>query len=308
VLPRRLRQSLLGYRGGGFRSRVVFGRVLTPDPSRPLRVALTLNAHRAGGPVAGICATTVLRDGAGGGCSPYPGVFASSPIAAGEFAASGTQQFIDVGGMASDAVARLRVLLENRQWVDVPLADNTFAVELPLAHLPARLVAYDRDGRVIGVGEPIDSFGGTGPTQAPGKATQLLAVHGPNGSHEELLVGPATGGGECMYVKHWFSKRQAGTMEGCFARAWRGSPVQLSTDSYPPIFISGRVRGDVARVRVVFANGGTMLVTPTRGFVLAVVPAAHRSAAGRPVTFVAESKRGGALGTETLPPPPKRSW
>src|SRR5438270_2150312 len=78
---------------------------------------------------------TADRGGAGGGCSPYPKLFANSPIAMGEFD-GGTDQ---VSGIASDAVARLGVLLANGQWLNVPLAETTYAVELPLAHLPARL-------------------------------------------------------------------------------------------------------------------------------------------------------------------------
>ena len=306
VLPARIRHDLLGFRGGGQHNRIVFGRVLTPDPARPLRIIVTMNAHRHGGPVAGICIMTADRGGAGGGCSPYPQVFAKSPLSAGEFY-GGANQVIDVSGIASDAVVRLRVILANRQWVDVPLADNSYAVELPIAHLPARLVAYDNANRVVGVSDAIDNVTSSGPTQAPGKAKQLRAVRGPNGAHEELFVGPATNGGSCFYIKHYLSKTEQGTEEGCFAGTWHGSPLQLGTEPLPPIFIDGRVRPDVAAVRVIYADGTSSVIHPFDGYVLETIDAHHRTTATRPVRFIALSSTGAVLGTEKLPPPlPRR--
>jgi hypothetical protein len=199
---------------------------------------------------------------------------------------------------------RLRALLANGQWLNVPLKDNAYAVELPLAHLPARLVGYDQHGRGVGSSDKIDGFGNSGPTQAPGKAKQLLAVKGPHGAHSELLVGPATGGGQCMYVKHYFSKHVAGAMEGCHAARWHGSPLQLETSSTPAIFIDGRVRADVTNVRVVFVDGTSQTIHPTQGYVLATVEAAHQTIANRPTRFVALGKAGTVLGVEKLPPPP----
>jgi hypothetical protein len=306
VLPTRLRHELLGFRGGGGHDRIVFGRVLTPDPARPLRVIVTMNAHRHGGRIAGICTTTAFRGGgAGGGCAPYPDVFAKSPVTAGEFY-GGSQQVVEVSGIVSDAVSRLRVLLANRQWVDVPLRDNTYAVELPIAHLPARVVAYDSLNRVVGTTGVIDNGGASGPTQAPGKAKELLAVRGPHGAHAELFVGPATNGGSCLYIKHYFSKTEQGAMEGCSGRAWRGSPLRLSTEPFPPIFVEGQVRHDVAAVRVEYADHTASTIRPVRGYVLETVDREHRTTATRPLRFVALSASGAVLGVEKLPPAPRR--
>jgi hypothetical protein len=305
ALPGKVRVELLGFRGGGSHSRILFGRVLTPDPTRPLRIVVTLNASRHGGRAAGVCTATVTRGGAGGGCSPYPQLFAKTPVSFTSFG-GGSQQFIDVSGIVSDSVAHLKALLENRQTIDVPLSNNAFAVQLPLAHLPARLVAYDNGGRVVGLSERVEGFGSQGPAQAPGKAKQLLAVRGPNGAHEELLVGPGTHGSECVYVKHYFSKFAAGVMEGCHSTTWQGPPVQLETSSFPVIFIDGRVRNDVARVRIVFADGSTTTIAPTRGYVLAVLDRAHQTFARRPVRFVGLGDSGAVLGTQKLPRPPKQ--
>lgn len=304
TLPAKTRVQLLGFRGGGSRSKILFGRVLTPDPTRPMRIVVTLNANRAGGRAAGVCTSIVTRDGAGGGCSPYPQLFAKTPLSFGSFG-GGSQQFIDVSGLASDSVAHLTALLANHQTVQVPLSNNAFAVQLPLAHLPARLVAYNQAGRVIGASDRVEGFGSQGPTQAPGKAKQLLAVHGPNGAHEELLVGPGTQGSECVYVRHYFSKRSAGVMEGCHSTTWQGPPVQLETSSFPVIFIDGRVRNDVARVRIVFADGSTTTIAPTRGYILAALDHTHQSFARRPIRFIGLSSTGTALSTQKLPSPPE---
>jgi hypothetical protein len=131
--------------------------------------------------------------------------------------------------------------------------------------------------------------------QAPGKAVQLLAVRGPGRSHAELLVGRA-GGGECMYVKSYVSKRQAGTQEGCFARRWHGVPLQIGTNFD---FISGRVRSDVAFVRVDYVDGTSARLRPVRGYVLGV---SH----GRPVRFTGYAASGRRVGVERIPPPPRR--
>lgn len=301
VLPTRIRAGLLGYRGGGPRSRVIFGRVLTPDPSQPLRVVVTLNASRHGGPPRGICTALVTKGGGGGGCAPYPQTFATTPF---NFTMSGggAAQFNEVDGIASDAVARITVLLANGQSLPVALRDNVFAGAVPVAHLPARLVAYDAQGRVIGASDPIGGFGG-GPNMARGKATQLLAVKGEGGAHAELYVGPATGGGECIYVKTYFNKHASGVMVGCRPGAWQGNPVQIATESE---FVSGRVRRDVTTIRLEYAGGAPTTIHPTRGYVLAAIPPQHLERSSRLVRIVGLNSAGKRVGVQVLPAPPER--
>jgi hypothetical protein len=291
VLPGRVRAGLLGYRGGGARSRIVFGRLLTPDPSRPVRIALTLNAHRHGGPAAGICIETVTKGGAGGGCAPYPQAFASTPLDLTTIG-GGSSQFVEVTGVASDAVARLTALLDNGQTLPIPLHDNVFDGQVPVAHLPARLVAYDSAGRVVGTSDTVGSFS-SGPAPARGRAKQLLAARSANGAHAELLVGPATGGGECSYLRSYVGKRATGATIFCLGASWSGPPLRLGILAG---FLEGRVRGDVERVRVDFAGGGRTTVRPTRGFVLAVMPPGAKA-----IRFVGIGADGRTVATEPLP-------
>ena len=74
--------------------------------------------------------------------------------------ASGSNAFLTVSGVASDDVARIDALLADGQRAEVPLVDNVFLIDLPLANLPARLVAYDEEDRVIWVDRPLSDFGG----------------------------------------------------------------------------------------------------------------------------------------------------
>jgi hypothetical protein len=55
-----------------------------------------------------------------------------------------------LAGMASDDVARLELFLPHGRHRRVPLVDNAFIVELTGSEYPSGLVAYDRNGLVIG--------------------------------------------------------------------------------------------------------------------------------------------------------------
>lgn len=306
VLPARIRRALLGYRAGvPGRTRVVFGRVLTPDPNVPFRVALTLNAHHAGGPAAGICIVIATVSGGGGGCSPYPGIFDNAPVTVGSFG-NGPDEYVTADGVASDDVARLQAVLMTGQRLPVPLSDNAFIVNLPRAKLPARIVAYDRNGKVVGVSEAIQDFqagGGRAPAPALGRARQLLAVHGPGGTHSELLVGRSTTGGECMYVRHYVSAHVAGVMEGCSSRTWSGSALQLETESTPPRFVFGRVRSNVASIRLRYADGTATTIRPTQGFVLHAMTAAQLSSRHQLVGADALGRNGESIAHESFTAP-----
>jgi hypothetical protein len=297
-LPLRIRSELLGYRLG----RVIFGRVLAPDPSLRARFVITLNASWRGGQPRGVCLMFVGASGDGGGCAPYPQLFAKTPLNVGQYDASGSDQFTTVSGIVSDDVARLRAKLANGQWVDVPLAENTFIAELPMGRLPARIVAFDSKGRTIGASQPIGALfaGQTGPSPLRGRRPkQILAIRGAHGMHAELLVGPATNGGTCFYVNHYISKHAAGGEAGCSPAAWRGSPLALEWAVY---FISGRVRPDVTDVVVRFTDGTKQTLHVSHpGYMLALVPPTKRL-----LTMTALNGSGKVLGVDRLPQPKKR--
>jgi hypothetical protein len=301
VLPKRTHLGLLGYR----LSKIVFGRLVTPDPAVPLRMVLTLNGHHAGGPAAGLCTALVGPSGGGSGCAPYPDLFETSPVSVGMMG-GGAGEFVLVDGVASDDVDHLRALLSDGQLSPVPLVDNAFLVSLSRSNLPARIVAYDGNDKVIGVSYPLDDFFGGRSGPARGRAVELLHATGPNGAHSELLVGKAMGGGECVYVRHFISKRAAGMGVSCQGRTWRGPPLQLSTGSTPPLFVSGRVRSDVVTVRLHYADGSTSTLRPTRGYVLQAMSAAHLKSGRELIAADGLARDGHIVGHQSFLPPTRR--
>ena len=59
------------------------------------------------------------------------------------------------------------------------------------------------------------------------------------------------------------------------------------------MFVYGRVRGEVARITLRYADGDEQHVEPGRyGYVLFVVPPEHRSASRRLVEFAARDAQG----------------
>jgi hypothetical protein len=275
---------------------VLFGRVLTPDADRPARLVATLNANKPGGRPEGLCTWVVTRRGGAGGCAPYPEVFERRAFTE-SFSADGSRAFVTVNGIASDHAARIEALLADGQRAEVPLKDNAFIVDLPRANLPALLVAYDEDDKVIDLSRSLSDFG-NGPGPARGRAESLLRVAGAGGATAELFVGPSTDGGQCFYVKDYVDERHGGVGVHCVGRVWTGPLLQIGTAWRPPRFVKGRVHPDVKSVRIHFADGPTTTVVPTRGYILWAVPE------GRfPVEAEGLGEKGSVLEEQHLGPP-----
>jgi hypothetical protein len=301
VLPRKT--GILGRREG----KVLFGRVLAPDPDRPIRIVVTMNANRHFGSAAGLCIMTVTRGGGGGGgCMAYPGTFDDSPISAGVMGGgSGSSAFVTVSGVASDDVARIDALLADGQQAEVALRDNTYLVDLPRANLPARLIAYDSEGRVIGVSQPWQDFGASMAAPARGRAMTLIRVAGADGVTGELAVGPSTDGGECVFVTEHIDQQHGGIGTNCNRPTWANGPLEV-TAGFPPHFVEGRVRADVKTVRIRFADGSSTDVTPTRGFVLWATPAANLKPGRQPTEVIGLRADGSEVGRSSLEAPTRR--
>ena len=98
-----------------------------------------------------VCSYVITRGGMGGGCNlvndPFPGgsfTFGYSTIGGGD-------QFATFAGMASDEVARLEAFTATGNAIPVPLVDNSYLIEIAKARFPVKIVAYDSQGRVIGI-------------------------------------------------------------------------------------------------------------------------------------------------------------
>ena len=280
---------------------VLFGRVLTPDADRPARLVVTLNANKPGGRPEGLCTWVVTRRGGAGGCTPYPEVFERRAFTE-SFSGNGSRAFVTVNGIASDHVARIEALLADGQHAEVPLKDNAFIVDLPRANLPALVVAFDEDGKVIDVSRSPSDFG-DGPGPARGRAESLLRVTGAGGATSELFVGPSTEGGECVFVKEHVDESHGGVGVHCRRRAWSGPLIQVSTSWSPPRFVSGRVHPDVKTVRIRFIDGSATTLVPTRGYILWAVPEKHFAPARVPLEAEGLGGNGAVLASQRLAPP-----
>jgi hypothetical protein len=300
--------ALQGRASRSLRNGIIFGRLLNPNPNIPARFALTLSkpdphapfpALRAHGAV--VCGWTFAGSGAGGGCSPVKGLFSRGPISAGTFLANGSDEFMLVSGFVSDDVHRLVAYLSTGDTQQVAVVHNAFLASIARARFPIRLVAYDAQGRIVGLTSPLtDIGGGAGP--APGRAKPLLHVTAPNSATATLLVGRSNQGGLCTYVRYYQSRFAQGASINCMGRAWKGSPVQLGGGGSAGIWY-GRVRADVARVEVTFGDGAHATIHPTNGAILYAVPPSEAGKNDWVRRFTGYNAHGRAMGSEILKKP-----
>jgi hypothetical protein len=207
-------------------------------------------------------------------------------------------EFVTASGLASDDVASIVAFLADGQRMSVPLVDNAYAVSIARSRLPARLVAYDGDQRVIGFTPAITGPEAPGGRPARGRARLLLRRVSPTGATAAVFVGKSTSGGRCTYLRVDRSKHVGGVMQSCRGPTWQGSPLQLIAAE----FVAGRVRPDVATVVIRFADGRQATVVPTDGFVLYTVPRGHLARGHEVVAAVARNAAGGPVGTQSFAP------
>jgi len=268
-----------------------FGRVLTPDPESGKRIAVAITGS-------GVCYAEIERSGTGGGCMGRPGhLFEHAPFTGGSGVNGAGAQYATFAGVASDDVARLEIFTATGNRIDVPLRDNAYLAEVALASMPAKLVAYDRDGRVIGIEQPPH---GRGPQTPTGPAILRLSADSAAGSLE-LLVLRTKEGGQCSFMRG--SALSGGEMGGCSGAEWQGPALALAgAPSDPAAFLDGRVREDVARIDLQYADGDVQTIEPERyGYVLVALPSRHWSAAARLEGLVGYDAKGRVVGRVRLP-------
>jgi hypothetical protein len=279
--------------------RVVFGRVVAPDPERPLRVAVMLSHGRHGTRPTRICTSISTPDsGAGGGCAVRATLFARGPLEDPTSMGSSPNEFMTLSGLASDDVARIVAFLSDGRTVRVSLADNVYAVDIARSRLPARLVAYDAKRRVIGLSPVKRDLLAPGGGPVRGGARLLRRAVSPTGKTATLFVGKSTAGGRCFYLRWYLSKRLHPLMQNCAGPAWQGRPLQLGTVGNPAEFVYGRVRPDIATVVLRFADGRHVTVAPTEGFVLYAVPREQLARGHKVVAAVGRNAAGATVETQ----------
>ena len=287
--------------------KVVFARMVTPDPRSQERVVISLlpAGHRYfGGRLHNnnqVCVEVVggvygAGRQAGVGCWPAGRLFSTGP-----FTESVTQgqnsQYVTVTGVASDDVARMRLYLSGGAYIPVPLADNTYVVHASLADYPLRLVAYDSHGRVIGA---ITLWGNTRapvPVGAPAQgALWRTVIHNKAGV---LMTAPSASGGVCFGVR--FQPNKYGNGGGSVDCSGHASARHMQMSAFVErggVAISGETGSAIARVTVTMKDGSRVLLTPVRGYVLALVHWSIRDI----VTVTGVDRRGRPVATERWQP------
>jgi hypothetical protein len=175
---------------------VRFARAITPDPRSQVRVVLSLIGKRG----RNICMTVYLghSSGGGGGCAiglllkPF-----NYDISSRMNPSCPSCGDVVVAGVASDDVARMELFLPGRHR-PVPLRDNVFLVMLGPSVSAWSLVAYDRNGLVIGRSSPPSSIQIPAPSKTPASTpsglTLLPVISGPGGrgplsaTHENVVT------------------------------------------------------------------------------------------------------------------------
>jgi hypothetical protein len=254
---------------------LIFGRLLQPDPSGFVRVALAVVDRAAGtasgfGPGKQVCSVLLERGTAEGSCSPAAQLFARGPLHVG-LGGSGPDQFATFSGLASDDVSRIALYLADGVVLHVPLLDNVFYVRVARARFPARVVAFDGAGRVIDVQTfPSDGMSSSAPPGAAKGMREVLRVIGPSGTVGVLKLAPPAGRVRCWEL-HFSGGGSGG---GCTPWPYDGPPLGLGVEpAGEDVFITGQVTSEIATVELRFGDGATAVVHPLAGHVVYALPA-----------------------------------
>jgi hypothetical protein len=283
---------------------VVFGRVLNPDPSSSKRVAIFetrgARAPRPGDPPRDmICSYVITRGGMGGGCNLVDDPFPGGSFTFGYSTVGGGDQFATFAGMASDEVARLEAFTATGNAIPVPLVDNSYLIEIAIARFPVKLVAYDNQGRVIGI-EHTPSDEVTGRVVGPPIVEKSVEIEGGSAT---LRAHHTEDGGQCWFMRGTGALRM--NTSGCTPRDWEKAPVRVGPIGATPLIAVGRARGDVVRIVFRFDNGTEASFTPDdEGYVLQPFPEPLRQVRTRLTEIRALGADGAVIDRQLVDRPP----
>jgi len=96
-------------------------------------------------------------------------------------------------------------------------------------------------------------------------------------------------------------------MVSCSGATWEGPSLTLSAypSMYPdpPVFLVGRVRADVVKVELRFADGARTTIRPKSGFVLCAIAKTHLEEGSELVAVVGRDEQGKPIGSQRFKPP-----
>jgi hypothetical protein len=272
--PARLK-SLLPLTRSTNDGRIVFARVLRPDPADYVRMAVVVVVGKPQIQSL-VCTVTIDRSGMGGGCSQTPQLFGRWPFTV-SLSNGDSGQYSLLSGLASDDVARLALFGVSGPPLEVPLRDNAWLVRLGSSDFPVRLVAYDGEGRVIGIHvEKSNGMTSPAPRAAQTSVRTLARVRAQNGQTATLRAGRLVAGYRCWSIE----VSGKGGASGCNRPPTAERPLLFVTAeaTQGAVFLTGQLPVAVASLSLTYANGETVRVKPISGFLVYAVP--HRFLTG----------------------------
>jgi hypothetical protein len=262
----RIRHPQVGWVVRGEKRGVSIGGVpyVKPDPYSDVAVGLA----------GAYCLYVMQGKGVAHGCSDRDGFFSRTPMNV-MMSGGGGQTASVIAGAVADGIVRVVAFGADGQRVAVPLRDNLFALRLGTSEFPARIVGFDRRGRVAAV-ETIPFVLRTPlPPNALRDLHPVLRVTGPNGAKATLRVGSVVQGLRCWRVDFTKGESRIGCTQTIPTGPW--ITVDLVQPTARDLFVIGHVRAPVERVRLRFADGTSVTTLPTHGLFLLAIPRAHLS-------------------------------
>jgi hypothetical protein len=269
-----------------------FARLIAPDPSDILRMVVAEHAGHRGE----LCFLSVAIGGAGGGCRLLANLFARGPLALTWGFSGGGQQFWTVEGLASDDVVRVEAFLATGERRPLALRDNVVAGRIAGVKLPARIVAYDTQGRIIGITK-IEGLHRSRARPVVSTFRTLISVRQSDGSNALLRVARSTTGGRCFEIRTGNVVLAA----GCYATRWRGRALQLALQGHGHNWLLfGRVQPTTTKLELRYQDGESTPATPVDGYVLVAIPASHTHDGHRLTLVVGRDASGRIVGREQI--------
>ncbi len=145
-------------------------------------------------------------------------------------------------GLASDDVARIGDLYRNRRQDPRSATRQRVSDRGRARSVPGQVVAYDAEGRVIGIERTQRS---EGPATVIGEPTLRLSVAAP-GASMQLRTNRTKEGGECWFVNG--TGTASVRTNSCTPKNWTEAPLRIGIAGEPLLFVYGRARTDITRV------------------------------------------------------------
>lgn len=183
---------------------------------------------------------------------------------------TGFSRFDFIAGAAADGVAHVKAFLQDGEVVNVPLRGNLFGALVPEPQLPARIVAYDARGRVVGIQViPPSALLLRAPAAALRNLRAVARVHGSDGVTAVLRVGRRVRHLRCWRVDFSSGQRRGGCVS---VDTGPYTEVELVQAARGDLFVIGHVRAPVEQVELRFADGRRVSVPSIAGQFVAWIP------------------------------------